>query len=141
MPSKSSLLILITFFFAHATSSRHLKEENHGVNVNFGSNSKGTSDCSRIIASMRPVITSKSKEDRLCSVCKKNNGSLEVAHNKPGNQNGVTTNGKALHNATETEVLRRLKVGHKVLHSSILSEEDLMETDYQPPHRKSPIHN
>ncbi|KAL7146530.1 hypothetical protein ABFS83_06G047400 [Erythranthe nasuta] len=143
--SKSCLFILVTCLYMHAciTSQHKFPLADKGILVNYTPNSRGTTDSSRS-SSTTTLISSKPKEeedDALLIICKKNiNGCNKVS--KSGNQDRFFSM-RDLQSATKPGDSRwpQLNAGEKDSHSSISSEEDLTETDYQLPRRKSPIHN
>ncbi|KAL7107332.1 hypothetical protein ACP275_06G047600 [Erythranthe tilingii] len=134
---KSCLFILVTCLYMHAciTSQHKFPLADKGSLVNYTPHSSGTTDSSR---SSTTLISSKPKEEEddalLINGC--NKGA------KSGDQDQYSSV-RDLPSATKPEASRwpQLNAGEKDSHSSISSEEDLTETDYQLPRRKSPIHN
>ncbi|KAL3647468.1 hypothetical protein CASFOL_008436 [Castilleja foliolosa] len=135
MRSKNCLFILLTCFFMHASYSRHIGLTNYkdfhkpklshkriGLNL-VSSNARGTIDRST------SAIISKSKEYQL------DKGAINS-----GNQDGKACLHVILENATKTKGSRFRQLMN-IKQNVLLSSEDLFETDYQPPRRKSPIHN
>ncbi|KAL7147568.1 hypothetical protein ABFS83_06G116300 [Erythranthe nasuta] len=92
------------------------------------------------------VISSNGDESDQEDVCKKNKGGLiNIEGTKSGSSEDCKSSlRKALLHATKSAEGSRWthqSIREKDLNSSIFKEEYISETDYQPPHRKSPIHN
>ncbi|KAI3458293.1 hypothetical protein Pfo_014956 [Paulownia fortunei] len=121
MPPKSSFFILLTCFFMHACNSRFLGLTNNDFHKMLPQD-KIHEEKLRVSMNFSPNSrgTIDSRMPRWGTIS-----------SKPKEEGAGCKKNKGNKGATS----------EKVLHSSIFSEEDLIETDYQPPQRKSPIHN
>ncbi|KAI3471048.1 hypothetical protein Pfo_027711 [Paulownia fortunei] len=149
MGAKTSLIIFFLCFFMHACNARpfapttwisdkksqpHKIEEKLKVSMNISPNVRGTFG-HRMPVRSAVSLNPKEKED----LCKKNKG---IKGTKSGEIVKVVSLLFTRPRCTQQyHRWRHLNVREMDLHSSIFREEDLSETDYQPPHRKSPIHN
>ncbi|XP_075485995.1 uncharacterized protein LOC142525568 [Primulina tabacum] len=130
------LIIFLMCFFLHACNVRH----------EFGIATLEKSPLDKIKAKVE-ISMSYSPNVKDASVNSIPNNSLPKEAETPnhsmqktGSQGNKDFSG-SLHNDLPTEPEGSRSAGEKVYRSSILSEEDLLVTDYQSPHRKSPIHN
>ncbi|EYU31322.1 hypothetical protein ABFS82_06G117000 [Erythranthe guttata] len=100
----------------------------------------------KLDSSTKISVSSNGDESDQEDVCKKNkDGLINIEGTKSGSSEDCKSSlRKALLHATKSAEGSRWthqSIREKDLNSSIFKEEYLSETDYQPPHRKSPIHN
>ncbi|XP_057776767.1 uncharacterized protein LOC130995486 [Salvia miltiorrhiza] len=135
MCAKASFFVLFLCFFMHAytttpSSALHNKFLPQKIEEKLEFNKFGPNG--RVTLTHDHNLRSKSSRHDLCKI---NKGGRSRADCKSSLH-------KALLQLSEDSRWRHLNVREVDLqNSSILSEEDLSESDYEPPHRKSPIHN
>ncbi|XP_020546930.1 uncharacterized protein LOC110011310 [Sesamum indicum] len=137
MCAKIPLLLLLSCFltmhacnarpFAGATSISHKVEKNLKFNKNHSSNMKNT-----FWKRLNPMETK--------DLCQKNKGIERIKSGSEDCNNKSSDLHKGLLHPSISEA-SRWPHDLDVREMAIFKDEDLSKTDYQPPHRKSPIHN
>ncbi|XP_073159296.1 uncharacterized protein [Henckelia pumila] len=132
------LFIFFMSFFKHACNFRH----------DFGITTPKRSPLNKIkerveitksyIPNVKDAIVNSIPNNSLPKEAEAPNYSMQMKHSKSAGDEDFNA---SLHRDLSIKPEGSRSAGEKVDHSSILSEEDLLVTDYQPPHRKSPIHN
>ncbi|KAL3834623.1 hypothetical protein ACJIZ3_009359 [Penstemon smallii] len=134
MPVKSSLFILLMYFFVHACNARR-----YGLSYTSNFHKRFPPDKieENLKFSMKysPNGNKKFKDAEVS--CKNKN--IDIKGAKSGSEDCEKLSLQKAVNATTLKVSRRARVNFR--DSSILSYEDLIETDYQQPRHNSPIHN